>query len=707
MASTEATPRYRNFSNNMPSSMNPKVHTSTSLIAVEKESEPNPEDQCFMCRQANVYVKPIGMSQERRVARRHPPPLSRAQIDVLSQKKNLTKLEVRKLLQCYFPEIKHVKYFQLHKFHSCCYDPKHLNLCKNHITALQHERGQNPGGHHHHHDDDNLYKDRERDGDAKDRVSFVRIKIEPTKGIPTRFLAPAALPESLAEMLLNQVNRLENKKVPPSLTKNRTILPYNVRRINMTHGSDDDDDDDDGDDDDDEEDDTEDDGDYNDNQRTQVQGKVMADSSTHFGNNRQEKLKLERKLPNGDLEVENLDELNSLYINHQRPTNFNGKPQLFSKPLRKKKRKAGTNNNGNRKSKLKHWELLALEQAKQETCNCRHHVTTVEDDHTHFDWCRCKDHQHKEVMERRKSFVATPVQPTPLPPPPPKEPVTPPAPKRRPKPRKIHTKSVGIDAAEPSSAEIALAYDPTAVDYDMIQEAIYYRTSSGRLIKPQTTNAFTYEGIPSSMMINNQDSMPNQSEVLYMTSDGKLQPFENGGRNQRNPKTIVLSKPGSLYNGQASIDAQHSSTNNAASNTLPVLKFPAIVNSTTQHANNNYGKGYQPTEFTLAKFSPDKTVRSPDGQGRLRAISMSTQRSTKPTFSNQDATPDFGRDSSTVANRRWFDQPLGDQNLRPVKDGQYGLIAGTSTDSYQTKSELAEANLNNNNNIRSNASVNT
>ncbi|CAF4967579.1 unnamed protein product, partial [Rotaria socialis] len=70
----------------------------------------------------------------------------------------------------------------------------------------------------------------------------------------------------------------------------------------MTHGSDDDDDD--GDDDDDEEDDTEDDGDYNDNQRTQVQGKTMADSSTQFGNNRQEKLKLERKLPNGDLEVE-------------------------------------------------------------------------------------------------------------------------------------------------------------------------------------------------------------------------------------------------------------------------------------------------------------------------------------------------------------------------------------------------------------------
>jgi hypothetical protein len=27
-----------------------------------------------------------------------------------------------------------------------------------------------------------------------------------------------------------------------------------------------------------------------------------------------------------------------------------------------------------------------------------------------------------------------------------------------------------------------LAYDPSAVDYDMIQEVIYYRTSSGRLV---------------------------------------------------------------------------------------------------------------------------------------------------------------------------------------------------------------------------------
>ena len=39
-----------------------------------------------------------------------------------------------------------------------------------------------------------------------------------------------------------------------------------------------------------------------------------------------------------------------------------------------------------------------------------------------------------------------------------------------------------------------------------------------------------------------------------------------------------------------------------------------------------------------------------------------------------------------IASRRWFDQPLGDQNLRPVHDGQYGLIAGSSP--AQTKGNV-------------------
>lgn len=41
----------------------------------------------------------------------------------------------------------------------------------------------------------------------------LRIKIEPNKGIPTRYLAPAALPESLADMLVKQVLLFERKKL--------------------------------------------------------------------------------------------------------------------------------------------------------------------------------------------------------------------------------------------------------------------------------------------------------------------------------------------------------------------------------------------------------------------------------------------------------------------------------------------------------------
>jgi len=161
----------------MPLSTNPTPRAPSTSIYVEKEPERDPEEDCFMCRQAHVYVKPIGMQQERRVARHQPPPLTRAQIDELSRKKHLTKQEVRKLLQCYFPEIKNVKSFQLHKYHSCCYDPKHLNLCKNHITALQREREQHPNHHDHKNGDgnnENYYKDYERDNGQQNKVSFVR-----------------------------------------------------------------------------------------------------------------------------------------------------------------------------------------------------------------------------------------------------------------------------------------------------------------------------------------------------------------------------------------------------------------------------------------------------------------------------------------------------------------------------------------------------
>lgn len=151
-------------------------HESSLVSFNDKESEEHrdPEKECFMCRQANIYSNPIGMQQERRVARRHPPTLTRAQIEELGKKKGLTKREARQLLQCYFPEIKKVKYFQLHKYHSCCYDPKHLNLCKNHITALQHEHEYEQHEHFSSISDNAHYKPYERDDGYQNRVSFVR-----------------------------------------------------------------------------------------------------------------------------------------------------------------------------------------------------------------------------------------------------------------------------------------------------------------------------------------------------------------------------------------------------------------------------------------------------------------------------------------------------------------------------------------------------
>jgi hypothetical protein len=254
--------------------------------------------------------------------------------------------------------------------------------------------------------------------------------------------------------------------------------------------------------------------------------------------------------------------------------------------------------NRRKKPKLKHWELLALQNSKQETCGCRHHVTRVEDDKLVHDWCRCKDHRHNDSTKRRHSIalaepspleirlklnqisydwckcknhrhekstdgrksialpaisnremgagtgrahydwcqckdpphkvsmrkkksinarpraeseqailpishriasvqvpplsLSTPVQPRQKRREVPKhiilstsqrvEPV-PLRPKTHKKSREIHTRTYHMEARERPSTEFAVAYDPSAVDYDVIQEAIYYRTSSGRLVK--------------------------------------------------------------------------------------------------------------------------------------------------------------------------------------------------------------------------------
>lgn len=186
---------------------------------------------------------------------------------------------------------------------------------------------------------------------------------------------------------------------------------------------------------------------------------------------------------NGDIVVEDIDELNRYMHPDDAETgdendDQGGEEEEGDEVAPKRKTKKGKKKNRtHRKPKLKHWEILALEQSNQQTCNCRHHVMRLAADQIVYDWCRCKDHQHKELVEKHKP-------PTP-PPEPPRDPTPPPPPKPKPKPKppKVKKKSVGINATEPTTTELALAYDPAAVDYDMIQEAIYYRTSSGRLVR--------------------------------------------------------------------------------------------------------------------------------------------------------------------------------------------------------------------------------
>jgi hypothetical protein len=212
-------------------------------------------------------------------------------------------------------------------------------------------------------------------------------------------------------------------------------------------------------------------------------GKVMDRSRLKYERKIQSKQERERsKTPttvtNGDLVVEDLDDVKHLFVNGKEPSISTNKS---SKSLKKKRRRRRTRKpkHTHETPKLNHWEALALDQSKQEVCGCRHHVRRLEANQIVYDWCRCKDHQHKHLKEKLKP-IPPPPPPTPPPPPPPAK-----KPKkiiRRPKPPVIETKSVGIDATEPTTTELALAYDPETVDYDVIQETLYYRTSSGRLV---------------------------------------------------------------------------------------------------------------------------------------------------------------------------------------------------------------------------------
>lgn len=158
---------------------------------------------------------------------------------------------------------------------------------------------------------------------------------------------------------------------------------------------------------------------------------------------------------NGDLMVEEVEELSPSYV-QESP---NG---------RKKRRRRRSRKPVQAKPKVNHWEELALKQASQDPCGCRHHVRRRDSDHLVYDWCRCKDHSHRDLKVKSKTAFRDQLPPMST------RTVSPPPEKSKVRKRKSNSKK---------KTEMALAYDPTAIDYDVIQEVLYFRTNSGRLVK--------------------------------------------------------------------------------------------------------------------------------------------------------------------------------------------------------------------------------
>lgn len=193
------------------------------------------------------------------------------------------------------------------------------------------------------------------------------------------------------------------------------------------------------------------------------EGRVMDGSRVQYEREsqmREVKNKSHLNRVQGDLVVEDLEELNRLFVDDREKKKAQAATELTK---RKRARRGGNKkrSRAHRKPRLNHWEQMALDQSKQEVCGCRHHVKRLEADQVIYDWCRCKDHQHRDLKVKQK----------PAPPPP-----------AIPKPPKIEKKSIGLDTMPPATTEVALSYDATDVDYEVIQEVLYYRTSSGRLV---------------------------------------------------------------------------------------------------------------------------------------------------------------------------------------------------------------------------------
>lgn len=85
-------------------------------------------------------------------------------------------------------------------------------------------------------------------------------------------------------------------------------------------------------------------------------------------------------------------------------------------------------------------------------------------------------------------------------------------------------------------------------------------------------------------------------------------------------KSVVVTNPGTVYNGQAYIDPQHPTSNNHGS-TMPMLKLPPTVTSPKQQFGGN---NHKPAEFTLATFSSDKSVGTPNSR---RSVTSGSQNS--------------------------------------------------------------------------------
>lgn len=143
---------------------------------------------------------------------------------------------------------------------------------------------------------------------------------------------------------------------------------------------------------------------------------------------------------------------------------------LDTESKKKKKTRKRTRKAQHTKPKLNHWEQLALEQSQQQACGCRHHTRRLEADKVVHDWRRSKDHSRSDMELKPKD----PPESTPT--------ATPPSLKKP----QVPKKKTGARTIEPSTTEMALAYDPTTIDYDVIQEVLYFRTASGRLVKSKS-----------------------------------------------------------------------------------------------------------------------------------------------------------------------------------------------------------------------------